>query len=215
MRLCPWPWPRAFLSLASSGSVLGKAVLGLGFFLCPWPWPCVFDSTSGGNVHPNPGPISNHPRPRYPCSICHLDVGRDSLQCSACLKWMHFFCSSLTHADFRTICATATAVRWRCPACCPQSQTGSPTQTRSPVMSCASPPPPPPGFPPLPPGFYQLRPPWGPPRYPCSMCSHKVGKDSLKHCLSTFFEIVHTFNFYLKACTPRSLQHNTLKLHQR
>ena len=27
-----------------------------------------------GNVHPNPGPISNHPHPRYPCSICHLDV---------------------------------------------------------------------------------------------------------------------------------------------
>ena len=34
-------WPRAFLSLASRGSVLEKAVhgLGLGFFLCPWPWP--------------------------------------------------------------------------------------------------------------------------------------------------------------------------------
>ena len=32
------PWPRAFLSLASRGSVLGRAVLGLGFFLCPWPW---------------------------------------------------------------------------------------------------------------------------------------------------------------------------------
>ena len=46
MRLCPWP--RAFLSLASGVSVLGKAVLGLGFFLCPWPWPepCVLDSTS-------------------------------------------------------------------------------------------------------------------------------------------------------------------------
>ena len=43
LRLCPWPWPRAFLSLASRGSVLEKAVLGLGlglaFFLCPWPWP--------------------------------------------------------------------------------------------------------------------------------------------------------------------------------
>ena len=33
------PWPRAFLCLALRGSVLGKAVLGLGFFLCPWPWP--------------------------------------------------------------------------------------------------------------------------------------------------------------------------------
>ena len=39
--LGPWAWPRAFLSLASRVSVLGKAVLGLGlgFFLCPWPWP--------------------------------------------------------------------------------------------------------------------------------------------------------------------------------
>ena len=37
--LGPWPWPRAFLSLASRVSVLGKAVLGLGFFLCPWLWP--------------------------------------------------------------------------------------------------------------------------------------------------------------------------------
>ena len=31
------PWPRAFLSLASRGSVLRRAVFGLGFFLCPWP----------------------------------------------------------------------------------------------------------------------------------------------------------------------------------
>ena len=39
--LGPWPWPRAFLSLASRGSVLGKVVLGLGlgFFLYPWPRP--------------------------------------------------------------------------------------------------------------------------------------------------------------------------------
>ena len=39
-----WPWPRAFLSLASRVSVLGKAVLGLGlgFFLGPWPWPRIF-----------------------------------------------------------------------------------------------------------------------------------------------------------------------------
>ena len=80
-----------------------------------------------GNVHPNPGPISNHPHPRYPCSVCHLDVGRDFLQCSACLKWVHFLCSSLTCADFCTICATGTAVGWRCPACHPQRKTGSPT----------------------------------------------------------------------------------------
>ena len=133
-----------------------------------------------GNIHPNPGPISNHPHPRYPCSICHLDVGRDSLQCSACLKWVHVLCSSLTHADFRTIFATGTAVGWRCPACHPQRKTGSPTHTSLLVMSPASPPPPSPGFPPLPPGFYQSRPPRGPPRYPCSICSLKVGKNSLK-----------------------------------
>ena len=48
------PWPRAFLSLASRVSVLGKAVLGLRFFLCPWPWPqpCVLDSTSDNVVYP-------------------------------------------------------------------------------------------------------------------------------------------------------------------
>ena len=142
-----------------------------------------------GNVHPNPGPISNHPRPRYLCSICYLDVGRDSLQCSACLQWVHFLYSSLTRANFRTICATGTAVGWRCLAFCPQSQTGSPTQTSSPVTTSASPPPPPPGFPPLPPGFYQPRPPRGPPCYPCSMCSHKEGKDSLK--CSTCSKWVH------------------------
>ena len=102
---------------------------------------------TSGNVHPNPGPISNHPHPRYPCSICHLDVGRNSLQCSACLKWVHFLCSSLTRADFRTICATGTAVGWRCPACHPQKTTGSSTQTSLLVRPPASPPPPPPGFP--------------------------------------------------------------------
>ena len=31
------PRPRAFLSLTSRGSVLGRAVLGYGIFLCPWP----------------------------------------------------------------------------------------------------------------------------------------------------------------------------------
>ena len=142
-----------------------------------------------GNVHPNPGPISNHPHPRYPCSICHLDVGRDSLQCSACLKWVHFLCSSLTRADFRTICAAGTAVGWRCPVCLPQNTTDSPTQTSLLVTPPASPPPPPPGFPPLPPGFYQSRPPRGPPRYPCSICFLEVGKDSLK--CSTCSKWVH------------------------
>ena len=42
------PWLRAFLSLASRGSVLGKAVLGLGFFcvLGLGLEPCVLDSNS-------------------------------------------------------------------------------------------------------------------------------------------------------------------------
>ena len=107
-------------------------------------------------------------------------MGRDSLQSSACLKWVHFLCSSLTRADFRIICATGTTVGWRCPACYPQSKTGFLTKTSPLIRTSASPPPPPPGFPPLPPGFYQSRPPRVPPRYPCSMCSLEVGKDSLK-----------------------------------
>ena len=155
---------------------LSRTVFSLGCLLTGHNWaaPLPIDQTPlkrplilallliSGNVHPNLGPISNHPRPRYPYSICHLDVGRDSLQRSACLKGVHFLCSFLTRADFRTICATGTAVGWRCPACYPQSQTGSPTQTSSPVTTSASPPPPPPGLPPLPPGFYQLRPPRAP-----------------------------------------------------
>ena len=48
--LGPWPWPRAFLSLASRVSVLGMAVLGLGLgFFCVLGLglePCVLDSTS-------------------------------------------------------------------------------------------------------------------------------------------------------------------------
>ena len=78
---------------------------------------------------------------------------------------------------------------WRCPACHPQNTTGSPTQTSLSVTPPASPPPPPPGFPPLPPGFYQSRPPRGPPRYPCSICSLEVGKDFLK--CSTCSKWVH------------------------
>ena len=36
--LVPWPWPRAFLALASRGSVLEKSILGLGLriFLSTW-----------------------------------------------------------------------------------------------------------------------------------------------------------------------------------
>ena len=105
------------------------------------------------------------------------------LASSGCISFAPFF----THADFRTICATGTAVGWRCPACHPQKKTGSPTQTSLLVTPPASPPPP--GFPPLPPGFYHSRPPRGLPRYPCSICSLEVGKDSLK--CSTCSKWVH------------------------
>ena len=51
MRLCSWSLASSILSLASRGSVLGKAVLGfgLGFFFCVLGLglePCVLDSTS-------------------------------------------------------------------------------------------------------------------------------------------------------------------------
>ena len=125
-----------------------------------------------------------------------------------CLKWVHFLCSSLTRAEFRTICATGTAVGWRCPACHPQRKTGSPTLTSLLVTSPASPPPPPPGFLPLSPGFYQSRPPRGPPRYPSSICSLAVGKDSLK--CSTCSKWVHfscsslTHTDFCKICAAGS-----------
>ena len=71
----------------------------------------------------------------------------------------------------------------------PKVKLAPPSQTNSLVTMPVSPPPPPPGFPPLPPGFYQMRPPQGPPHYPCSLCSHEVGKDSLK--CSTCSKWVH------------------------
>ena len=50
--LGPWPWHRTFLSLASRGSVLGRALLGLRSFyvLCLGLELFVLDSTSGNNV---------------------------------------------------------------------------------------------------------------------------------------------------------------------
>ena len=49
----PWLWPRAFLSLVSRESVLGKSVLGLGlgFFCCLDLEPGVLDSTSDMDCH--------------------------------------------------------------------------------------------------------------------------------------------------------------------
>ena len=111
---------------------------------------------------------------------------------------MHFLCSSLTRADFRTICATGTAVGWHCP-----SQTGFPNQTSSPVTTSASTPTPPTGLSPLPPGFYQPRPPRAPLCYSCSMCSHEVGKDSLK--CSTCSKWVHFSCSYLTRANFRKI----------
>ena len=54
---------------------------------------------------------------RYPCSMCSLEVGKDSLKCSTCSKWVHFSCSSLTRADFRKICAAGSPMSWNCLAC--------------------------------------------------------------------------------------------------
>ena len=134
----------------------------------------------GGGVYCSSSPISSHPGPGCPCSICHVDVGRDALWCSACLRWVHFLGSSLTRADFHTVCAAGAAVGWHCSACCSRGQANSPASTSFPIASSASPPPPLPGFPLLPPGFCWPCPPRSPPRYPCSMCSHEVGKDLLK-----------------------------------
>ena len=67
-----------------------------------------------------PGVYHSHPPrglPRYPCSICSLEVGKASLKCSTCSKWVHFSCSSLTRADFRKICAAGSPMGWNCPAC--------------------------------------------------------------------------------------------------
>ena len=45
--LCSWPWPRAFLSLATKGYVLGDLFLALASdFFASLASPCVLDSTS-------------------------------------------------------------------------------------------------------------------------------------------------------------------------
>ena len=79
--------------------------------------------------------------PTLPLSICSLEVGKDSLKCSTCSKWVHFSCSSLTRADFRKICAAGSPMGWNCPACLngdlaspthqPESPSSAPTHTPS------------------------------------------------------------------------------------
>ena len=85
--------------------------------------------------------------PCYPCSICSLEVGKDSLKCSTCYKWVHFSCSSLTRADFRKICAAGSPMGWNCPACL-NGDLASPT-LRPASPRPFSPAPPPPTPPPL------------------------------------------------------------------
>ena len=132
------------------------------------------------NVHPNPGPICNNPRPRYlaaSVTLAWAETPFSVLLASSGFSSQDPYCSSLTRADFRTICATGTAVGWHFPACCPQSQTGPPTQTNSLVTMPASLPK---GFPHSHLAFINRVPLKAPTSYPCSLCSHEVGKDSLK-----------------------------------
>ena len=107
-------------------------------------------STPSPRVHPTTAWLSSITStsgpPRYPCSICSLEVGKDSLKCFTCSKWVHFSCSSLTRADFRKICAAGSPMGWNCPACL-NEDLASPTHQQAsphPVSPAPSPPTPPP-----------------------------------------------------------------------
>jgi len=51
---------------------------------------------ASGNVHPNPGPAPVCPTNlKYPCFVCSREVGRTSIQCSRCKRWVHSTCSGL------------------------------------------------------------------------------------------------------------------------
>ena len=104
-------------------------------------------STPSPRVPPLPSGFyqSRPPRgpPRYPCSMSFLEVGKDSLKCSTCSKWVHFSCSSLIQARFRKICAAGSPMGWNCPACL-NGDLASPThQQTSPCPVSPAPPPPP------------------------------------------------------------------------
>ena len=58
LRLCPWPRPRALLSLASRGSVLWRAVLGFGFFCLS----LALASSLASSTLPLPGSVSFPPK---------------------------------------------------------------------------------------------------------------------------------------------------------
>ena len=63
------------------------------------------------------------------------EVGKDSLKCSTCSKWVRFSCSSLTRANFRKICAAGSTMGWNCPACLNGTLPFSPTGGRPPAPS--------------------------------------------------------------------------------
>ena len=111
---------------------------------------CVPSTPSPGFPPLPPGFYQSRPPrgpPRYPCSIYSLEVGKDSLKCSTCSKWVHFSCSSLTRADFCKICAAGSPVGWNCPACL-NGDLASPTHHQVSPRP-VSPAPPPPTPPPL------------------------------------------------------------------
>ena len=104
------------------------------------PIPAGFPSLLPGFYQPHPpqGP------PRYPCSLCSHEVGKVSLKCSTCSKWVHFSCSSLNLANFCKICAAGSTMGWNCPAC-PNGNLASTTHRKRPpapsLQFCPLPPP--------------------------------------------------------------------------
>ena len=82
--------------------------------------------------------------PRYPCSMCSDEVGKDSLKGFNCSKWVHF-CSSLTRANLCKICVAGSTVGWNCPTCL-NGYLASPTHQQAsprPVSPTPTPPTPP------------------------------------------------------------------------
>ena len=83
--------------------------------------------------------------PHVTPAFCAHEVGKDSLKCSTCSKWVPF-CSSLTRANFCKICVPGSTMDWNCPACL-NGDLASPTHQQAfprPVSPVPPPPTPPP-----------------------------------------------------------------------
>jgi len=52
----------------------------------------------------------------YPCSVCKLEAGEDTVQCSACNQWTHRDCVPLTEEQFAR-CVSEKDLRFTCPSC--------------------------------------------------------------------------------------------------